>query len=84
MMMEVDFPNDNVIVRYAIVIVDTDVVSGQVNSRDLRFYDEYCEAELWIRKYGGQYGVDLSYKISRFFRIERRYYPKPRYKNNEK
>lgn len=75
-MMEVDFPKNDIIVRYAIVIVDTDVYNGEVHSRDLRFYDDYCEAELWIRKYGGEYGKGLSNKISRFFRIERRYYPK--------
>lgn len=74
--MEVDFPKNDIIVRYAVVIVDTDVSTGEVHSRDLRFYDDYCEAELWIRKYGGQYGKDLSSEISRFFRIERRYYPK--------
>lgn len=74
-MMEADFSKNDIKVRYAIIIVDTDVYSGEVHSRDLRFYDEYCEAELWIRKYGGQYGVGLSSKISRFFRIERRYYP---------
>lgn len=75
-MMELDFPKNDIIVRYAIIIVDTDISNGEVYSRDLRFYDEYCEAELWIRKYGGQYGLDSSSKISRFFRIERRYYPK--------
>lgn len=74
--MEVDFPNNDIIVRYAVVIVDIDVSNGQVRSRELRFYDEYCEAELWIRKYGGQYGKGVSNEISRFFRIERRYYPK--------
>lgn len=75
-MMEVDFPKNDIIVRYAIVIVDADVSNGEVHSRELRFYDEYCEAELWIRKYGGQYALGSSSKISRFFRIERRYYPK--------
>ena len=75
-MMEVNFPKNDIIVRYAVVIVDTDVSDGRTYSRDLRFYDDYCEAELWIRKYGGQYGEGLSSEISRFFRIERRYYPK--------
>lgn len=60
--------------RYTVVIVDTDLRSGTSNSTALRFFDKCCDAELWIAQHGARFGVGLENNISRFFRIEKRYY----------
>lgn len=61
--------------RYAVVIVDADLNADTVNQADLRYFDEYWDAELWIRTYGSSYGGQkLKDNIIRFFRIEKRYY----------
>lgn len=62
--------------RYAVVLVDTNLITDAVCQADLRYFDEYCDAELWIKTHGSLYGgSELENTISRFFRIEKRYYP---------
>lgn len=61
--------------RYAVVLVDTNLETDEVCQSDLRYYDEYCDAELWIRTHGCLYACRKSDpRSSRFFRIEKRYY----------
>lgn len=63
-------------IRYAVVLVDTDLATGEVHQSDLRYYDDCCDAELWIRTNGYSYSaVSKSSSSCRFLRIEKRYYP---------
>ena len=75
MMMMKGIPRIKLKLRYAVVLVDVDLSIDDVRQTDLRFFDEYCDAELWIKTNGSLYGVgNRPAKISRFFRIEKRYY----------
>lgn len=61
--------------QYAVILVDTNLETVGVCKSDLRYFDEYCDAELWIKTHGCLYACRKSDpRISRFFRIEKRYY----------
>lgn len=61
--------------RYTVVVVDTNHSTDEINQAALRYFDEYCDAELWVKTHGSLYGGrELDDEISRFFRIEKRYY----------
>lgn len=62
-------------IRYAVILVDTDLATGEVHQSDLRYYDDQCDAELWIKTNGYSYSVVSDSNICRFLRIEKRYYP---------
>lgn len=65
----------NLKLRYAVILVDTNLETGEVCTSDLRYYDEYCDAELWIKTQGRLYACRKSDpRSSCFFRIEKRYY----------
>lgn len=63
-------------IRYAVILVDTNLATGEVHQSDLRYYDDHCDAELWIKNNGYSYSVVSDSSICRFLRIEKRYYPK--------
>ena len=65
---------NGIVVRYAVVLVDTDLRNGAMNQTDLQYFDECRDAELWIGAHGSQYGQNLENNISRFFRVEKRFY----------
>lgn len=62
--------------RFAVVLVDTNLVTNEVAKNDLRYFDEFSDACLWIKNHGSMYAVRESEgkKIRRYFRIEKRYY----------
>lgn len=62
--------------RYTVVLTDTDLITGEVCKTDLRFFDEFSDACVWIKNHGSMYASrESNYKkFNRFFRIEKRYY----------
>lgn len=61
--------------RFAVIIADTNLVTGETHKTDLKFFDEYSDACEWIKEHGSMYGKSESDKKGyRFFRIEKRYY----------
>lgn len=62
--------------RFAVVLTDTDIVTNEVSKTDLRYFDEFSDACVWIKTHGAMYAAHESEdrKIHRFFRIEKRYY----------
>ena len=61
-------------VRYAVILVDSDIRSDVSHQMVLKYFDDYCTAEMWIRENGHQYGLNLTDSTSRFFRVEKRFY----------
>ena len=62
--------------RFAVVLADMDIRTGEVRKTDVRFFDEFSDACQWIRRNGALYAKDVSNdkKVNRYFRIEKRYY----------
>lgn len=62
--------------RFAVVLYDTEIVPNEVCQTDLRYFDEFSDACIWIKTHGSMY-ADLEpgdTKKHRYFRIEKRYY----------
>lgn len=70
--------NSNTIfhLRFAVVLYDTDIANNEVTKTDLRYFDEYSDACIWIKTHGSMYAArePEDKKIHRYFRIEKRYY----------
>lgn len=62
--------------RFAVVLYDTDIITNEVSATDLRYFDEFSDACIWIKMHGSMYAARESgdKKIHRYFRIEKRYY----------
>ena len=62
--------------QFTVVLTDTDLVTGEVHKTDLRYFDEFSDACIWIKNHGAMYASrESNYKkFNRFFRIEKRYY----------
>lgn len=62
--------------RFAVVLYDVDIVSNEVSNTDLRYFDEFSDACLWLKMHGSMYAAREpgDKKIHRYFRIEKRYY----------
>lgn len=62
--------------RFAVVLYDTDTVTNEVRKTDLRYFDEFSDACMWVKMHGSMYAArePEDKKIHRYFRIEKRYY----------
>lgn len=62
--------------RFAVVLYDLDIVTNEVSKTDLRYFDEFSDACIWVKMHGSMYAArePVDKKIHRYFRIEKRYY----------
>lgn len=62
--------------RFAVVLYDTDIITNETRKTDLRYFDEFSDACIWIKMHGSMYAAREpgDKKIHRYFRIEKRYY----------
>lgn len=62
--------------RFAVVLYDTGNAPNEVYQTDLRYFDEFSDACIWIKTHGSMYAAREpgDRKKHRFFRIEKRYY----------
>lgn len=69
-------PETRTRLRFAVIIVDTDLNTGKVHKTDLRYFDDFSDACQWIKTHGSLYSEkEFGDKhVSRYFRIEKRYY----------
>lgn len=72
----VEVSNSGYQLRFAVCLYVVDRTTGGVFKNDLRFFDEFSDACVWIRTHGSMYGGEgLDAKgVDRYFRIEKRYY----------
>lgn len=62
--------------RFTVVLYDTDIVTNEVCKTDLRHFDEFSDACIWVKMHGSMYAARKpeDKEIHRYFRIEKRYY----------
>lgn len=62
--------------RYVVTFTVTDLTTNETYKTDLRCFDEFSDACVWIRDYGSAYarGKSGGKGTDRYFRIEKRYY----------
>lgn len=72
----VEVSNSGYQLRFTVCLYIVDLTTGESTKTDLRFFDEFSDACVWIRTHGSAYGGGESDAKGndRYFRIEKRYY----------